>query len=86
MSEQSLTPTAPTMIDVFAAAGAPSCFFSGADLQKRYSISPATFWRWRQPDCPHKLPDPRFGDGKSARWALEDIVQWENAKQQSHEA
>ena len=86
MSEQTATPTAPSMVDVFAAAGAPTKFFNGSQLQKRYGISSSTFHRWRQNDCPHKLPEPRFGEGKSARWALEDIVEWENAKKQSHVA
>ena len=86
MSHSAPTLTAPTMIDVFAAAGAPSVFLSGSALQKRYGISSSTFHRWRQNDCSHKLPEPRFGEGKSARWALEDIVEWENAKKQSLEA
>lgn len=83
MSDQTFTPTAPSVIDVFAAAGAPTAYLNGSDLQKRYGISATTFWRWKQEDCPFKLPDPRFGDGKTARWALEDIVAWENAKKQS---
>ena len=71
--------TAAEMTDVFAQAGAPTHYFKGSQLQKRYGISPATFWRWKKPE--HPFPEPRWGEGASARWALEDILEFEKSNQ-----
>lgn len=73
------------LIDVFAANGLPSEYLSGKQIQERYNIGPATFWRWKKEDSTLGFPQPWFGEGVSARWALEDIIEWEknNTKKQS---
>lgn len=70
------------LVDVFASNGLPSAYLSGKDLQDRYGISPATFWRWKKDDNGLGFPKARFGEEKGARWALEDVIEWEknNAK------
>jgi len=69
------------VVDVFAKAGAPSLYYRGVEIQRRYKISPATFWRWRQPEHEAPFPEPRFGTGPGARWALEDILKWEGIEE-----
>lgn len=76
------------LIDVFTSNGLPTAHLSGKEIQDRYSISSATFWRWKKEDNTLGFPKPRFGEGVSARWSLEDVIEWEqsNARKQSREA
>lgn len=77
-----------SLIDVFALNGLPSEYLSGKQIQERYRISPATFWRWKKDDHAFKFPKPLFGEGVEARWSLDDVIAWEqaNAKKQSRAA
>lgn len=76
------------LVDVFALNGLPSEYLSGKQIQERYRIGPATFWRWKKEDNTLGFPAARFGEGVSARWALEDVIAWEqsNTRKQSREA
>lgn len=67
------------LVDVFAAKGLPSEYLSGKQIQERYNIGPATFCRWKKPDHSFAFPAPKFGEGVSARWALEDVIAWEQS-------
>lgn len=54
-------------------------FLTNTEVAKRYGVNSVTLWRWRKEDP--SFPAARM-IGPHPRWSIEDLVEWENSRQE----